>query len=428
MTLLDKVKRGDNIQEIEIVAKKEGRTPEYIHEKFKEGKIVILKNNKRPREIVPLGVGEGLSTKVNANIGTSKDKNDIELELRKLDAAIEAGADTVMDLSTGGELYNIRDTIIKASPVPIGTVPIYDVSVRTVQKGKGMIHMTPDEIFEAIEDHGKQGVDFITVHCGVTMSIVEQIIAGERTMGIVSRGGSFLAEWIHYNERENPLYEQYDRLLDIARKYEMTLSLGDGLRPGCLADATDRLQIGELVVLAELVKRAQDAGVQVIVEGPGHIPLDEVEDNIRIQKEVTRGAPFYVLGPIVTDVAPGYDHITSAIGGAIAASAGADFLCYVTATEHLALPDEEAVAQGVYVTRIAAHSGDIVKKVPGAIEWDNNMAKARGDLNWVKQKELSLNPKLAEKIRGKSMPEDEDVCTMCGEFCAVKKIGEIRKK
>ncbi len=426
MTLLDRAKRGDIPDEIVQIAKNEQRSVEFVFERFREGKIVALGNNNRPRKIETLGVGEGLSTKVNANLGTSRDKEDLDFELRKLKAAVDAGVHTVMDLSTGGDLYSIRDRIIAESPVHIGTVPIYDVSVSTVDKGKGMIHMSPEDIFETIETHGKQGVDFVTVHCGVTQKIVEQIIKGERITGIVSRGGSFLAEWIHYNERENPLYEQYDRLLDIARRYEMTLSLGDGLRPGCLADATDRLQIGELVVLGELVQRAQEAGVQVMVEGPGHVPLDQVTDNMRIQKEICRGAPFYVLGPIVTDIAPGYDHITSAIGGAIAASTGADFLCYVTSAEHLALPSEEAVAQGVYVARIAAHAADIVKKVPGAIEWDNKMARARADLDWKAQRELAINPELASKIREETKPSDEDVCSMCGEFCAIKKIGEIR--
>ena len=426
MTLLDRAKKGDIADVIVKVAKNEKRSVEFVFERFRDGKIIILGNNQRPRKIDPLGIGDGLSTKVNANIGTSRDKEDVEMELRKLRAAVKAGVHTVMDLSTGGNLIAIRDRIIAESPVHIGTVPIYDVSVTSAVKGKGMIHMTADEIFETIENHGKQGVDYLTVHCGVTQKIVEQTIEGERITGIVSRGGSFLAEWIHYNQKENPLYEQYDRLLDIARKYEMTLSLGDGLRPGCLADATDRHQMGELVILGELVMRAREAGVQTMVEGPGHVPLDQVVENMRIQKQICKGAPFYVLGPLVTDIAPGYDHITSAIGGAIAASSGADFLCYVTSAEHLALPDEEAVAQGVYVTRIAAHAADIVKQIPGAMEWDNKMAHARADLDWKAQRELAINPVLAQEIRAKTMPQDEEVCSMCGEFCAIKKIGDIK--
>lgn len=427
MSLLEEVEKGNAEEIVDQVADKEPLSSEELRKKLLEGKVVIPLNDKR--DFPPIGIGEGLTTKVNANLGTSKDKDSIDFELKKLRAALDAGTDTVMDLSTGGDLEKIRKKIIDNSPVPLGTVPIYETSVRVVSQDKPMIQMTPDEIFDTIEEQAKQGVDFITVHCGVTMKVVEMLYEKKtRLIDIVSRGGSFLVEWIHYNEKENPLYAQFDRLLDIAKKYELTLSLGDGLRPGAIDDATDRLQIMELTDLGTLVSKAREAGVQAIVEGPGHVPVDEIEMNIKLQKSLCDDAPFYVLGPIVTDIAPGYDHITAAIGGAMAASYGADFLCYVTRAEHLALPDIEAVKEGVYATRIAAHAGDIAKGIPGAKEWDNKISKARNDLDWEEMISLALNKNLAEDIRGKSSPEDEDVCSMCGEFCALKKIGELRRK
>lgn len=427
-SLLEEAKQELVSTEIIVAAGDEGIEPDDLRDLVSRGRVIILRNRVRPVKINPLAIGESLRTKVNANIGTSVDSADIKVELEKLNAAIEAGADTVMDLSTGGDLAAIRKEIIANSTIPVGTVPIYEAAVRRREAGKPVVDMDPDELFEVIEQNGEQGVDFITVHCGVTRKVVEDLLTGDRTMDIVSRGGSFHAEWIHKNNKENPLYEQFDRLCAIAKKYEMVLSLGDGLRPGAIVDATDRSQIGELLVLGELVKKARKNGVQAMVEGPGHVPIDDVIMNINIQKELCEGAPFYVLGPIVTDIAPGYDHLTSAIGGAIAAMSGADYLCYVTRTEHLSLPDTAAVREGVIYCRIAAHVGDIAKGIPGAWEMDLNMSKARHELDWDKMMELAIDPKVAREIRGASKPADEDTCTMCGDFCAVKRVKEIKKE
>ncbi|MGC9314324.1 MAG: phosphomethylpyrimidine synthase ThiC [bacterium] len=427
MSLLEEAIQDLVSTEIIVAANNEKIEPDDLRELVALGRVVILRNRKRPVKIDPLAVGEGTRTKVNANIGTSEDSASVENELKKLTAAISAKADTVMDLSTGGDLDAIRKEIIAASTVPVGTVPIYEVAVNRRKSGKPVVDMHPDELFEVIEKQGEQGVDFLTVHCGVTSKVVETLLNSNRVMDIVSRGGAFHAEWIHKNKRENPLYEQFDRLCEIAKKYEMVLSLGDGLRPGAIADATDRSQIGELVVLGELVHRARELGVQAMVEGPGHVPIDDVMANIQIQKQICDNAPFYVLGPIVTDVAPGYDHITAAIGGAIASSSGADFLCYVTCNEHLSLPDVEAVRQGVIVTRIAAHVGDIAKDITGAWEWDLKMSEARHELDWPKMLELAIDPEVATEIREKSPPQEEDACTMCGQYCAVKTISNMRK-
>jgi len=411
--------------EIIVAAKNEDMEPDDLREFVASGQVVILRNRKRPIKIEPLAIGTGLRTKVNANIGTSGDVADIENEVKKLKAATEAGADTVMDLSTGGDLTAVRQRIIAESTIPVGTVPIYETAVNMRTRGKPVVDMDPDELFETIERQGEQGVDFITVHCGVTRKVVEEMFSGKRVMGIVSRGGAFHAEWIHKHKKENPLYEQFDRLCEIAHKYEMVLSLGDGLRPGAIADATDLPQISELSVLGELVRKARKNGVQVMVEGPGHVPIDDIPLNIHIQKQLCDGAPFYVLGPIVTDIAPGYDHLTSAMGGAIASMSGADFLCYVTRTEHLALPDVDAVREGVMVTRIAAHVGDIAKDIPGAWEWDLKMSQARYSLDWEEMMKLAIDTPLAKKIRDSSKPDDESTCTMCGEYCAVKRIREL---
>ena len=425
-SLLEEARQEIVSTEIVAAAVQEEVEPDDLRELVAQGRVIILRNRERPRKIDPVAIGEGLRTKVNANIGTSGDDSDPKRELEKLRAATEAGADTVMDLSTGGDLPAIRDMIIAESELPVGTVPIYDAAVSRREAGKPVVDMDPDELFEIIEKHGEQGVDFITVHCGVTRAVVEELLAGDRVMDIVSRGGSFHAEWIHKHKKENPLYENFDRLCDIAAKYEMVLSLGDGLRPGAIADATDRPQIGELTVLGELVKKARARGVQAMVEGPGHVPIDDVPLNIHIQKELCDGAPFYVLGPIVTDVAPGYDHLTAAIGGAIAAMSGADYLCYVTRTEHLSLPDPEAVFEGVIYTRIAAHAGDIAKGIPGAWEWDEKMSEARRALDGETMMKLAIDPKRAKKIRESSPPGDDETCSMCGEYCAVKRIKEIK--
>ncbi len=427
MNQIIEARKGNVTPEMEAVARQEGVDVGCIIQAIADGTIVICRNNLHTK-IAPLGIGRGLRTKTNANIGTSKERMSIEDEIAKLKIAVSAGVDAVMDLSTGGPIKEIRREILKHSTVAIGTVPIYQAAVETVEQGRSIVQMDPELIFRVIEEQGAEGVDFITVHCGVTMSSVERLKKEGRLMDVVSRGGAFILEWIIYNEKENPLYEQYDRLLEIAKKYDMTLSLGDGMRPGCLADATDRAQIEELITLGELRDIALEAGVQVMIEGPGHVPINQIETNIRIQKELCKGAPFYVLGPLVTDVAPGYDHITSAIGGAIAGAAGADFLCYVTPSEHLRLPDLDDVRDGVIAARIAAHAADIAKGVKGAMDWDREMSRRRKALDWKGQIELSIDPEKARRLRESSLPKEEDVCSMCGEFCSMKGVSRYLKK
>ncbi|SNR76032.1 phosphomethylpyrimidine synthase ThiC [Desulfurobacterium atlanticum] len=430
-TIVELVKKGDIPIEVKKVAEDEKRDVDYIVQGLIDGTIVIPANiyHREDKNFIPKGIGKGLKTKVNVNLGTSADIEDLQLELEKLKVALKYGTDAVMDLSTGKDIETTRKVIVANSPVMVGTVPIYEAVVEAVEKHEFIGKMTPDELFDVIERHCKDGVDFITVHCGVTLSSLERLQKEGRIMNIVSRGGSLIAEWMVYNEKENPLYEQYDRLLEIAKKYDVTLSLGDGMRPGCLADATDRCQIEELITLGELVDRARKADVQVMVEGPGHVPLNQVEANIILQKRLCHEAPFYVLGPIVTDIAPGYDHITAAIGGAIAAKAGADFLCYVTPAEHLALPDVNDVREGLIASKIAGHAADIVKGVPGAIDWDVAMAKARDELDWEKQFELAIDPDKAREYREKRAPKkDEETCSMCGNLCAVKTFNERVKK
>jgi phosphomethylpyrimidine synthase len=427
MTQILNARKGNITPEMEAVARTEGMGVEHIINGVANGTIVITRNNKHD-SITPLGIGKGLRTKINANIGTSKDRMSIQDEIEKLEVAVSAGADAVMDLSTGGPIIEIRKEILKHSTVSIGTVPIYQAAVETIAQGRSIAQMDPEVLFRVIEQQAEEGVDFVTVHCGVTRSSVERLKSQGRIMDVVSRGGAFHLEWIIYNDAENPLYTQYDRLVEICKKYDMTLSLGDGMRPGCLSDATDRAQIQELITLGELRDRAHESGVQVMIEGPGHVPINQVETNIKIQKELCKGAPFYVLGPLVTDVAPGYDHITSAIGGAIAGAAGADFLCYVTPSEHLRLPDLEDVREGVMASRIAAHAADIAKGVKGAIEWDNEMAKRRKALDWKGQIELSINPDRSRKLRESSLPKESDVCSMCGEFCSMKGVSQYLKK
>lgn len=419
MTQLEAARKGVVTEEMKNAALSEGVDPDFIRKGIEDGTVIVTRNTLH-RSIQGLAVGRGLRTKVNANIGSSQDRADIEEELAKLRAAIEAGADAVMDLSTGGDVSAIRKAVMAESTVPIGTVPIYQAAYDARKKGKSFVELDPEEMFDSIEAHAEDGVDFVTVHCGVTRSSVERVRKEGRIMGIVSRGGALTAEWMKFNKRENPLYEGYERLLKIAKKYDMVLSLGDGLRPGCLADATDRGQVHELITLGELARKAFDEGVQVMIEGPGHVPLDQIEANIIIQKRLCNGAPFYVLGPLVTDIAPGYDHITSAIGGAIAAAAGADFLCYVTPSEHLRLPTIDDVREGVVASRIAAHAGDISKKARGAMDADTRLARARKALDWEEQIRLSIDPKRSRAIRETSPPEDESVCTMCGSLCAIK--------
>ncbi len=418
MTQLELAREGTISPQMSLVAQNEGVEAEFIRQGVAEGTIVIPANIKHTN-LVPCGIGQGLRTKVNANIGTSSDFGNIDTELEKLRVAIDCGTDTVMDLSTGGDISAIRRAIIASSPVPIGTVPIYQAGIEAVARHGAIVKMTVDDLFSTIEEHAQDGVDFITVHCGVTRSAVDRLRQQGRVADVVSRGGAFLIGWMLHNERENPLYEYFDRLLEIAREFDVTLSLGDGMRPGCLADATDRAQVEELLVIGELVNRAQQAGVQAMVEGPGHLPLNQIEANVRLEKAICKGAPFYVLGPLVTDVAAGYDHITGAIGGAIAGAAGTDFLCYVTPAEHLSLPDPEDVRQGVIASRIAAHAADIVKGVKGASEWDRKMAVARKKLDWEEQARLSLDPELARRVHSKHTSMGK-ACSMCGNFCAME--------
>ena len=425
MTQLEYARQGTVTEAMGRCASTEGVSPETIRQRLAEGTMVITRNLKH-QTITPLAIGKGLRTKVNANVGTSVDRANIEEELEKVRVAIEAGADTIMDLSTGPGIDETRKAVMKASSVPVGTVPIYQAAIEMPRrKNRPMVEMTADDLFNVIERHGEDGVDFITVHCGVTQNSVEKIKKEGRLMGVVSRGGAILVEWMDYNKRENPLFEHYDRLLEVAKAFDMTLSLGDGLRPGCLADATDRGQIQELILLGELTERAWAKGVQVMIEGPGHVPLDQIEANVLLEKRICHGAPFYVLGPLVTDIAPGYDHITGAIGGAIAARAGADFLCYVTPSEHLRLPTVEDVREGVIASRIAGHAADIARGLRGAMEQDCRMARARKALDWQGQIQLSIDPQRARKLRESRMPQDSDVCTMCGELCAIKKVAKL---
>lgn len=426
MTRIELAKKGIVTNEMKDVALSEGISPERLALDISEGITVIPKNIHH--NIKAIGIGRGLRTKVNANIGTSKDKVSFDEEMKKLDVIVKYGADAVMDLSTGGPIKDLRRLLLRKSPISVGTVPIYEAAVRAAETYGTIAKMTLDDIFKVIEEHAEEGVDFITVHCGLTRKAIERLREEGRILDIVSRGGSFLLEWMIYNDKENPLYEHYDRLLDIAKKYDLTLSLGDALRPGCLEDATDRTQIEELLTIGELKDIALEAGVQAIIEGPGHVPLNQIELNIKIQKEICKGAPFYVLGPLVTDIAMGYDHIAAAIGGAIAGAAGADFLCYVTPSEHIRLPTIEDVKEGVIASKIAAHAADIAKGVPSAIELDRKMAKCRKNLDWEGQITLSLDPEKVRKWRAEVPPSESEVCSMCGEFCAIKIVEQALKK
>ncbi|MDI6884162.1 MAG: phosphomethylpyrimidine synthase [Hadesarchaea archaeon] len=418
-------KRGKATPEMEAVAKAEGKSVEFIRKGVAAGRLIIPRNMKRENLDVR-GIGEGLRTKVNANVGTSPDYANIEEEVEKARVAVKYGADTVMDLSVGGDIDEVRRQILRAVNVPMGTVPIYQAGIEAAKLGD-VVDMSSDDIFNAVRRHAEDGVDFVTVHCGVTRAAVEALRRSGRLLDVVSRGGSFLAAWIIHNERENPLYKEFDYLLELAREFDLTLSLGDGMRPGCLADASDMAQFQELLTLGELVERAWAKDVQVMVEGPGHLPLDHIEANVRIEKAVCKGAPFYVLGPIVTDIAPGYDHLVGAIGGAIAAWAGADYLCYVTPAEHLCLPGLEDVREGVVATKIAAHVADLIKGI--GEKRDDEMARARKNLNWAKQFELAIDPEKARELRKRRPPAiDPNVCTMCSKWCAIKMVDTYLKK
>ncbi len=421
MTQLESARRGVVTDLMRKAAEAEGINAEILRERIAEGRVIICHNTRRSGGIA-LAVGHGLRTKVNANIGTSKDDTSVDKELEKARVAVSAGADALMDLSTGGPVDDIRQAVIAETEACIGSVPLYQAALDAVlKKKKAIVDMTVEDIFEGVVKHLDDGVDFITVHCGVTRGTFERMRNEGRIMDVVSRGGSFTIEWMLHNEAENPLFEHFDRLLEIVRPYDAVLSLGDGFRPGCIADATDRAQIQELIVLGELTQRAWNAGVQVMIEGPGHVPLHQIQANIQLQKRLCHGAPFYVLGPLVTDIAPGYDHITCAIGGAIAAAAGADFLCYVTPSEHLRLPTVEDVHEGVIASRIAAHAADIAKGIPGAMEKDAAMSRCRKKLDWEGQFSHALDPARARRLRAESgVDEAHGACTMCGEFCAYK--------
>ena len=400
------------------VSKNESMSLDLLKTRIKDGKIALIKNSKR--KINPCAVGEGLRVKVNANIGTSKNSQDINKELKKMEAAIKFGADAVMDLSTGGDIKKIRRAILKNSSVPVGTVPIYEIGIMAAEKRGHISRIRAQDILEILEDQAAEGVDFFTVHCGITQHTIERIKKQKRVINIVSRGGSFLAEWMIVNKKENPFYEYFDDIVNIAKKYDVTLSLGDGLRPGSIVDATDRPQIQELINLGELADRAKKSNVQVIIEGPGHVPLDQIEANVILEKRLCKGAPLYVLGPLVTDIAPGYDHITGAIGGALAAFYGADFLCYVTPSEHLRIPDIEDVKNGVIASRIAGHAADIARRIPGAMDWDRSMSELRAKRDWKGQIKKSIDPVKAAKYRKSSISVDKDFCTMCSDYCSMK--------
>jgi len=414
---------GKTTKEMEIVAKNEQVDLEFIRRGIEKGRIIVPKSNRRELD-PPLGIGKGLFVKVNANIGSSKTVCDIEEEVEKAKIAVKYGADTVMDLSTGvteNDIKEIRKKILDEVKVPLGTVPIYQIALRALEKKGAIIHMDEDDMFNVVEEQAKEGVDFFTIHVGVTKEIVNYLVEHPRTMGVVSRGGTFLASWILENDQENPFHRRYDYLLEMAREYDFTLSLGDGMRPGGIFDSTDYAQIQELLEISKLVKRAWEKDIQVMVEGPGHIPANEVERNIKMQKSLCNEAPFYVLGPLVTDIAPGYDEIVSAIGGTLAGLAGADYLCYVTPSEHLGLPNREEVKRGVIASKSAANAVNIAKYGTRASNWDYKMDIARKNLNWEEMINLSIDPELAREVHYRNgAKESDEVCSMCGEFCAIK--------
>ncbi|MEM2873616.1 MAG: phosphomethylpyrimidine synthase ThiC [Nitrososphaerales archaeon] len=419
-------RQGIITEEVRKVALEEGLSAERLRDRVARGKVVITRNNGR-NSSKPIGIGQGLRTKINANVGTSLDVCDLNLELEKAKVAIKYGADTIMDLSTEGDLDLIRNTILKEVQVPFGTVPVYQAYIETVRRSKNPASMSIDDLFNVIEKQMRDGVAFMTLHCGITLDVVNHVIDHPRLNGIVSRGGAFLAAWMLHNEKENPLYSNYDYLLELAKNYDVVLSLGDALRPGSLADASDYAQFQELITISNLVRRAWDEGVQVIVEGPGHLPLDQIEANVKMEKSLCKGAPFYLLGPLVTDIASGYDHIAGAIGGAIAAMAGADYLCYVTPAEHLGLPGIEDVRQGVIASKIAAHAADIVKLGKKAIRHDIEMSKARSLLDWKTQISLSVDPDGAKEIHYR-VRSKSGTCTMCGDYCTYKILGNSSRK
>lgn len=421
MTQLEAAKQGIITEEMRQVAEDEYIDAEKIREGVEAGHIVIPAN-KNHRSLHAYGIGEGLRTKMNVNLGVSKDCHDYSVEQEKARLAWRMKAEAIMDLSCYGKTAGFRHWLIENSPAAIGTVPMYDVDGAL---GKALKDMTADDLFQVVEQHAKDGVDFMTIHAGINREVAGHVMRNKRITNLVSRGGSILFAWMMIKGKENPFYEQYDRLLDICRTYDVTISLGDACRSGCGHDSTDAIQIAELITLGELVVRARKAGVQVMVEGPGHMPLNDIRMNVEVAKKLCHGAPLYVLGPIVTDVAPGYDHITAAIGGTLSAACGADFLCYVTPAEHLRLPDIQDVHEGIVASKIACHAADIVKKVPGAAQWDEEMSWARRRVDFKRMIPLAIDPEKAKAYRESSQPEEEQTCTMCGPKCPMKTLDSI---
>lgn len=421
-TQMDAARKGIITEQMKIVARKEFRSVEEIRQLVAEGKVVICAN-KNHTSLDPEGIGSMLRTKINVNLGVSRDCKDYDIEMQKVMKAVELGAESIMDLSSHGNTEPFRVKLTTECPAMIGTVPIYD---SVIHHQKDLAELTAKDFIDVVRLHAENGVDFVTLHCGITRKTIEQIRKHKRKMNIVSRGGSLVFAWMSMTGKENPFYEYFDDILDICEEYDMTISLGDACRPGCLADATDVCQIEELVRLGELTKRAWAHNVQVIVEGPGHVPLNQVAANMQVQQTICMGAPFYVLGPLVTDIAPGYDHITAAIGGAVAAMNGAAFLCYVTTAEHLALPNVDDVKQGIIASKIAAHAADIAKGVPHARDIDDKMGEARQKLDWEAQYACALDPNTARAIRDSRAPESDhaDTCSMCGKFCAVRSMNK----
>lgn len=420
-TQMEAARKGILTEEMKAVAAKEYISEEKLMQLIAEGKVIIP-CNKLHKVISPNGVGAALRTKINVNLGTSRDMKDLDVEMEKVTSAVNMGAEAIMDLSSFGDTRTFRRKLTAECPAMIGTVPIYDA---VVYYHKALMKITSEEWIDIVRMHAEDGVDFMTIHCGINKETAGKFKRNKRDMNIVSRGGSIIFAWMEMTGKENPFYEHFDEILDICREYDVTLSLGDACRPGCIADATDASQIEELITLGELTKRAWAKDVQVMIEGPGHMPMNQIAANMEIQKTLCHGAPFYVLGPIVTDIAPGYDHITSAIGGAIAAQNGAAFLCYVTPAEHLRLPDVDDVKEGIIAARIAAHAADIAKGLPHAADWDTEMDKARHKLDWEKMFDLAIDPEKAKRYRASSKPMKEDTCSMCGNFCAVKNMNRI---
>ncbi|MCP4649934.1 MAG: phosphomethylpyrimidine synthase ThiC [PVC group bacterium] len=424
-TLIENARSGKITPLIKTVAKKENISQKILAKLIAEGKVVIPANSGRDI-LTPCGIGKSLQVKINANLGTSPDKSNLKDEIKKLKTAIQFGADTVMDLSVGGDIKKVQKYLLKHSSIPLGTVPIYEATIHATKKYGSFLKMTRDDILDVLTSQAKNGVDFFTIHSGVTKKTLQSLKQSPRLMGIVSRGGAITASWITKNKKENPLFEYFDDVIQIAKKYDITLSLGDGLRPGAISDATDKSQIEELKLLGFLAKKALRAGVQVMIEGPGHVPINQIQKNIELQKRYCNEAPFYVLGPLVTDSGMGYDHITAAIGSSIAAYHGADFICFVTPAEHVKLPDLEDIKLGVIASRIAAHSADLAKGNKTAWAKDTAISKARKKRNWIKQIEMSLDPHKIKQERAASKPKTTDVCTMCGEFCSMKLMDSLK--